>query len=258
MADDAELIGRARSGTPRAVEELFRRHAGAAIALARSIVRDSAEAEGIAIDTFAQVIRVIENGGGPDHAFRPYLLRSVRNRSIDHARRQRRIQMIVVDVATAWQFDADIDGVMIESRIVARHRVEEPVVALIDAIDSDLARAALALLPDRARTMLELTDVQGIRLGEAAAVMGLDPGAAAALRYRAHEKLRQAFLVVSVPQPSEPACRECVMRLGAFVRGRSSRRVAGRVVDHLASCARCTEVEAAMRELNASAMSTRE
>src|SRR6476469_7012307 len=75
---DAELITAVRSGDTSAFGPLYDRHVGAARALARQLTRDPNEADDLVSEAFAKVLSVVQAGGGPDVAFRAYLLTALR------------------------------------------------------------------------------------------------------------------------------------------------------------------------------------
>ncbi|MBA3265067.1 MAG: RNA polymerase subunit sigma, partial [Nocardioidaceae bacterium] len=74
---DPELISAVRSGNGYAYGVLFERHRRAALTLARQIAGPS-DADDLVSDAFIKVLRVLSGGGGPDVAFRAYLLTAVR------------------------------------------------------------------------------------------------------------------------------------------------------------------------------------
>ena len=82
---DAELISRVRGGDVAAYGELFSRHEDAAQRLARQLVRGP-DADDLVSEAFAKVLSVLQGGGGPDVAFRAYLLTAVRRLHVDRIR----------------------------------------------------------------------------------------------------------------------------------------------------------------------------
>src|SRR2546421_11197766 len=86
---------RARQDAPdgadsgRSYEELYVRYTPAARGLALSMVPPDV-ADDIVAEAFARVLAAIRAGGGPDHAFRPYLLAAVRNLANDWIAARRR------------------------------------------------------------------------------------------------------------------------------------------------------------------------
>ena len=69
---------------------LFARHVDAARRLARQLVRGS-DADDLVSEAFTKVMGVLQRGGGPDIAFRAYLLTAVRRLHVDRIRGQSRL-----------------------------------------------------------------------------------------------------------------------------------------------------------------------
>ena len=88
---DAELITAVRGGDVSAYGTLFERHVDAARRLARQLTSPS-DADDLVSDAFAKVLRVLQNGGGPDLAFRAYLLTAVRRLHVDKIRAGAKLQ----------------------------------------------------------------------------------------------------------------------------------------------------------------------
>ena len=78
------------AGSGRSYEELYVEYAPAARGLALSMVPPDM-ADDIVAEAFARVLAAIRAGGGPDHAFRPYLLAAVRNLANDWTAARRRV-----------------------------------------------------------------------------------------------------------------------------------------------------------------------
>ena len=81
-------------------------------------------------------------------------------------------------------------------RLAGRRDLEpDQVEELLDRIDAERAGrdlvSGLGMLPDRDRALVELVDLAGLRPKEAAAVLGVTPGAARMRLMRARAKLRR-------------------------------------------------------------------
>jgi RNA polymerase sigma factor (sigma-70 family) len=215
---DAELLTGVRGGNEAAYGVLYERHASAARAAARSLTRSSSDADDLVSEAFARVLRAIKNGGGPEVAFRPYLVSAVRNAFYDRARHESRVE-------------------------VTDELEDRPNVRLLDAAagrdDRDLVARAFASLPERWQLVLWHTEVEGRPAAEVAPLIGLAPNAVAALAYRAREGLREAYLQAHLELVPPERCREPASRLGAYVRNGLSPRERRRVDEHLESCERC-------------------
>src|SRR5947208_7673851 len=90
---DAELISAVRGGDVDAYGELFARHVDSARRLARQLA-GPADADDLVSDAFTKVLLVLQRGGGPDLAFRAYLLTAVRRLHVDRLRSGSRLRSV--------------------------------------------------------------------------------------------------------------------------------------------------------------------
>ena len=90
---DAELISAVRGGDTTAYGELFTRHVEAARRLARQLT-SAGDVEDLVSEAFAKVLTIVQRGGGPDLAFRAYLLTAVRSLHIDSVRGAARLRPV--------------------------------------------------------------------------------------------------------------------------------------------------------------------
>jgi hypothetical protein len=128
----------------------------------------------------------------------------------------------------------------------------DPDEVVLADLDRNLVGEALQSLPERWRTVLWLTEVEGMTPMEVSAVIGLRPNAVAALAYRAREGLRQAYLQAHVRVEAKAACRSTVDRLGPYVRNKLSGRERDKVQAHLDGCATCRQRRDELADVNAS------
>ncbi len=226
---DAELITAVRAGDVASYEELYRRHVEGARAAARGLTRDRSEADDLVSEAFARVLGVLQRGGGPEMAFRPYLVSSVRNVFYDRRRKDQRLDL-----------SDDMPEDFNRSLLAAAAADESP--------DRELVAQAFASLPERWQLVLWHTEVEGRSAAEVAPILGLAPNAVAALGYRAREGLRQAYLNAHVQASPPVGCRPTIDKLGAYVRDDISARDRRKVEEHLESCDRCRAIVAELRE----------
>lgn len=172
---DPELLALVRSGRTDAVSELWRRHSGAGRTVARAW-SSSSDPDDLVSEAFLRVLRVVEGGGGPEGAFRPYFFTAIRNVAGSWARRSRRER----------PFDEDD-----HSLLAAGPDPEERALA---ALERDLGARAFRALPARWQEVLWYTEVEGLAPADAAPLLGLRPNAVAALGMRAREGLRAAWI----------------------------------------------------------------
>jgi len=228
--DDAELIAAVRSGDLEAYGVLYRRHAGAARTQAKQLVGSRPDVEDLVADAFARVLDALRGGGGPETAFRAYLLVTVRNALIDRVRRDRRLEW--TDDPT--RYDKGVPW-------------EDPAVAELEAT---LAARAFHRLPERWREVLWHTEVEQAPRQQVAALLGLSPNGVAALAYRARERLRQAYLQEHIAAGAGPQHRAAVDRLGAWTRGRLAGRQRAGVEAHLTCCPDCRALARELADVN--------
>lgn len=226
---DPELIAAVRAGDGHAYGLLFERHRGAALNLARQIAGPS-DADDLVSDAFMKVHRVLANGGGPDVAFRAYLLTAVRRLHVDRIRAASK----VTPSDDLEQFDP---GVPFTDTAV-------------DKFENAAAAKAFASLPERWQLVLWHLEVEGQKPAEVAPLLGMTANGVSALAYRAREGLRQAYLQMHMADTAAEECRWVTERLGAHVRKGLSKRDAAKVDQHLDECTKCAAVYLELTEVN--------
>jgi RNA polymerase sigma-70 factor (ECF subfamily) len=170
---DGELVQRARAGDVRALEALYRLHVDHVYAVCLRMVGDRARAEELTQDAWVQVWRRLASFRG-EAAFATWLHRVTVNVVLqsERAERRRRRRFPLTEAP-------------------ARHeRAPEP-----GGVDSPVDRLALeraiARLPDRARAVLVLHDVEGHTHAEIARMLRIAEGTSRAHLYLARERLRK-------------------------------------------------------------------
>lgn len=170
-------------GVGRSYGELYVEYAPAARGLALSMVPPDV-ADDIVAEAFARVLAAIRAGGGPDHAFRPYLLAAVRNLANDWIAARRRLTVIGdLDEEAGDRSAPLISGFSGDAAAEAEARAEARLIV-----------RAFSRLPERWRAVLWQLEVEGKAPAEVAPVFGLSGNGVSALAMRAREGLRQAYL----------------------------------------------------------------
>ncbi|HET7683271.1 MAG TPA: sigma-70 family RNA polymerase sigma factor [Marmoricola sp.] len=226
---DAELISLVRGGDVDAYGTLFARHRDAAARLSRQLVQGS-DSDDLVSEAFAKVLNVLLGGGGPDVAFRPYLLTAVRRLHVDRIRATKRA--MPTDDLTPYD-----PGVPFSDTVVA-------------GFEGGAAAQAFASLPERWQLVLWHLEVEGAKPADIAPMLGMTANSVSALAYRAREGLRQAFLQKHTADLVEDDCRWTHDKLGAYVRKGLSRRDSAKVEEHLDGCRKCTAIFLELGELN--------
>ncbi len=169
VVDDRELVGASKEGDLTAFAELYRRHVGGVIALARSRLRDRTLASDVAQEAFATALarlgqlRHEERFGG-------WVRTIAANLCVDVNRAPAALELVIdlTDVNDA------------PDRTMERRETVAGV------------RSALAELSPSDRELLVLRDLEDWPLAEVAAVRGLTYGAAEVAMARARRRLRLA------------------------------------------------------------------
>jgi RNA polymerase sigma factor (sigma-70 family) len=234
LVSEDELLDRAREGDRSAFGTLYLRHRDAARKVAGMCASSAADAEDAVAEGFARVFAALPRMAGRQIAFRPYLLTCVRNAATDRLRRERRIDLRDQMPETAGTAQADDVALM--------------------GLERNLVGEALQALPARWRTVLWLTEVEGLSPAEVSRRIGIKPNAVAALAYRARKGLREAYLQAHLKAEASEECRATVSRLGNYVRGDLAEKERLTVQAHLDGCAKCrcrrdelTDVNATLR-----------
>lgn len=228
---EEELLDRAREGDRTAFGALYLRHRDAARKVAAMSSTSAADAEDAVAEGFARVFAALPRMAGREISFRPYLLTAVRNAATDRLRRERRV---------------DLRDAMPEE---PAHSTADDVALL--GLERNLVGEALQALPSRWRTVLWLTEVEGLTPAEVSQRIGIKPNAVAALAYRARKGLREAYLQAHLRSEASEECRATVSRLGQYVRGELAERERLALQTHLDACAKCRGRRDELTDVNA-------
>ncbi len=153
-------------GDSKDIEGFYRDHAGAVYGYLVSLSRSRNMAEDLMQDTFVRATRALGGyrGGNP----RAWLFAIARSVFLDDLRRRERRPRIVGE--------KDVDA------------SPDP-----DPVERDAIERALAVLPERQRSALILSDRVGLTGSEVAETLGVSEGAARVLIHRARQGFRIAY-----------------------------------------------------------------
>jgi DNA-directed RNA polymerase specialized sigma24 family protein len=205
---DAVALNRARAGDSEAYAILRRRHAPAVRRLAWVLVPPG-DIDEVVAETFAQVHEVILRGGGPDDAFRLYVLNATRLVSHD---------WLHTDAADSF---ADVAAGGPDAQLIARE---------------------FHSLPERWVAVLWHTEIEEASTADAGEVLGLSPEATAVVQHQALDALRQACLQAHNSGVTRPTCQRAAAQLPAFFREVTANPDRSVALDHLSSCAECSQI----------------
>jgi RNA polymerase sigma-70 factor (ECF subfamily) len=195
MDVDLDLVRAVQRGEPGAMDALIRATYAAVYALCLRLLGDPSDAADATQEVYVRVVRSVF-GFRAEAAFGTWLHRvtvnvcatALRRRGDARARGQ-------VAGATAFAAPGTADVLASDDNTEDR------------AAELDQARRvadAIAELPDGAREIVILRDVQGLSTKEAAAVLGISESAAKVRLHRAHAKLRGSWFRETRGGPAAP------------------------------------------------------
>ena len=148
------LQERIRAGDESAFDTVFRSHYAHLVRMAESVVRERAVAEEVAQEVMLELWRRRETLQ-VEQSFRAYLLRSTRNRALNHVRHQRvaarEAASAAIDPPTAPSAEDQMLGTELEQAV----------------------RAAIDGLPERCRAVFQLSRDQGLKYAEIAVALDI-------------------------------------------------------------------------------------
>jgi hypothetical protein len=117
--------------------------------------------------------------------------------------------------------------------------------------EHSLIATAFVSLPERWRSVLWQTEVEGEQPAVVAPHFGLSANATAALARRARQGLRAAYLQahLAMNRTSDVSCRGVIEKLGGYTAGSVTGSEAARIRTHLLGCASCRSMYAELRDV---------
>ena len=170
--DDRELLGRLRAGDEEAYDAVFRSWYAPLVRVAGALLKDSDAAEEVAQEVMVELWRrrhVMDT----DVTLRAYLLRSVRNRALNHLRHLRVRRETTGDVEAQYN-----EPVASDQPVVAKELAEAVKIALDE-------------LPPRCREIFDLSRVHGLKYAEIAESLGISQKTVEAQMGKALRVLRE-------------------------------------------------------------------
>ena len=183
---DGDLVLRVRAGDAAAFELIMRRHNRRLFRLARSVVRNDAEAEDVVQATFVQAYAKLHELVGP-HGFAAWLGRIALNEALGRARAWGRV-VALDDYVSAGEGDAAVRRI---DTMSTSHPDPERLAG--DAELRRLLEDAIDALPDEFRTVFMLRAVEGMSVAETAAALSIRPETVKTRFHRARHRLQEAL-----------------------------------------------------------------
>jgi RNA polymerase sigma-70 factor (ECF subfamily) len=188
--DDAELVRRVGCRDEHAFELLMRRHNQMLYRIARSILRDDAEAEDAVQDAYLAAFRNIGGFRGGSR-LSTWLARIVINESYGLLRKRKRAGVVLPFSPQSGPWDAGErdaeEGAMTEASS------EQPDAAASRSEVRGLLERNIDALPDQFRTAFILREVEEMSVDEAAACLGVPAATVRSRTFRARALLREAM-----------------------------------------------------------------
>lgn len=186
--DDAELLERLLKGDEQAFVDIVQRYHESLVRVARYYVASDASAEDCAQDTWIAVLRGVERFEGRS-SFKTWLFHILVNRArttgvkehrvvpVDPTLPERAVSANRFDQGGVWQVPPTPFTETIENGIV-----NEPMVRLV--------HESIARLPESARAVVTLRDVEGLSSAEVADMLGLTEGNVRVILHRSRARIR--------------------------------------------------------------------
>jgi RNA polymerase sigma-70 factor, ECF subfamily len=165
--EERELVRLARNGDERGFAGLVRLHQRRAYIVARSIVMTHEDAEDAVQEGFLRAHQALDRFD-PAQTFGAWLNRIVANAALDLARRRKVRNAEELSESIPATFRDPAEGGELRERL----------------------RLALAQLPDRARSVIVLHDIEGFTHAEIGEMLGIPGGTARSDLHHARQKLR--------------------------------------------------------------------
>ncbi|WP_371767770.1 RNA polymerase sigma factor [Massilia sp.] len=183
--DDDALLRRIRAGDRDAFSDLMRRFNRRLYRVARSVLRDDAEAEDALQDAYLQAYRALPAFRG-ESALGTWLTRIVVNAALMRQRKTGRLADVI-------ELGADFGS---DDAILPRDRLDEPAqpeLAALRAQTRRLIETGIDKLPAAFRTVFVLRAVEELTVEETAATLDIPESTVRTRYFRARAMLREAL-----------------------------------------------------------------
>ena len=180
------LVERVRAGDAAAFELIMRRHNRRLFRLARSVLRNGAEAEDVVQETYVRAFAKLDDFRGPE-GFPAWLARITYNEALSRVRGRDRV-VSLHDYASDGDGDADVRRI---DTMTSHHLDPEHLTG-----NGELRRmlqAAIDALPDDFRAVFVLRAMEGLSVAEAADALSIPPETVKTRFHRARHRLQETL-----------------------------------------------------------------
>jgi len=186
--DDAELLQKLGDGDEGAFVEIVRRYHQTLVRVARYYVNSEASAEDVAQETWIAVLRGVERFEGRS-SFKTWLLRILVNRARTTGAREHRV--VPSDFLTsersvsASRFDQG--GLWNDPPVPFTERIDD---GIVNRPIVQLVHDCIGRLPESARAVVTLRDVEGLSTAEVAELLDLTEANVRVILHRCRARIR--------------------------------------------------------------------
>jgi RNA polymerase sigma-70 factor (ECF subfamily) len=181
--DDSILVGRCLSGDNSAFDRLISRYKRQVFSVIYRMVRNPADAEDLAQDTFIKAYRAL-SAYDPKYPFITWLFKIAHNTAIDHLRANK-TQLVSMDDEDSPVEDECADEKLMDS---------------IDGLsDKSMIEKALSALPATYREILSLRHQQEFSYAEISQTLGIPEGTVKIRLFRARNMMKDKMLALGYP-----------------------------------------------------------
>ncbi|QIK64074.1 sigma-70 family RNA polymerase sigma factor [Leucobacter viscericola] len=200
------------------------------MANAYQFLGDDHRAEDVVSEAFANTLRALQRGLGPNDSFNGYLMTAVRSEAFKVSPSERATVSVSHDQLEGLSQSVEPDSA-------------------VGIAERDQLMRAFEALPEDWRRVLYLIEVAGEPPVVAAQNLEVSVSATNALLFRAREGLRTTYLQQYVER-AQPQCEGIAPALGRFVRGGLRAQKKTKVVRHLQGCSACSAQLHRLRLIN--------
>jgi RNA polymerase sigma-70 factor (ECF subfamily) len=180
---DQELVEQSKRGDEEAMTKLIRRHYGASLRIARSILRNESDSEDAVQTAYGRAFQQLHTFR-EEARFSTWITSIVVNQSLLHLRRQRRAALLSLD-----------EAIQKETPLYLTSREPSPEQSTARHEISAVISRALAKLPNNLRMPYVLHAVSGLPVAEVANKLGLSVSATKSRIFRARCTLQSRLYV---------------------------------------------------------------